>query len=230
MLHLLQSYLVRWVNVKSEHTISWSIQPHKKSINFGIFKHPRQGGSLTPSMLSASTFEPPPTPDPEAVDYQKDISGSRNASSTASEKLKSIGLTPISWFGKCEADKISQGTFNVPANEGGMYALVFDNTFSKQLSKTATFVLMTYPTNTPPQVGHQVSRAQAGSATSLAGRPSPNLRPSLARESTDSLKQQRGLGKRVVSTPAGRSQQQSSETMEGASTFYTGILQKRRRK
>jgi oxysterol-binding protein-related protein 3/6/7 len=219
------------VNVKSEHTISWSIQPHKKSINFGVFKHPGQGGSLTPSMLSASTFEPPPTPDPETADHPKDVSGSRNASSTATEKLKSIGLKPISWFGKCEADKISQGTYNVAPNEGGMYALVFDNTFSKQLSKTATFVLMTYPTNTPPQVGHQVNRAQAASTVSLAGRPSPKLRPSLARESSDSLKQQIGIGKRSVSTPSGRSQQQSSEKTDSAlSSFYTGILQKRRRK
>jgi hypothetical protein len=30
-----KSYLVRWVNVTSGHTISWSVQPHKKSLNFG---------------------------------------------------------------------------------------------------------------------------------------------------------------------------------------------------
>lgn len=29
---LLQSYIVRWVKVDEGHTISWSVQPHKKSM------------------------------------------------------------------------------------------------------------------------------------------------------------------------------------------------------
>ena len=29
---------MRWIHVSAANTISWSIQPHKKSLNFGIFK------------------------------------------------------------------------------------------------------------------------------------------------------------------------------------------------
>ncbi|KAK4692290.1 oxysterol-binding protein-related protein 3/6/7, partial [Lecanoromycetidae sp. Uapishka_2] len=87
---------VRWVNVKAEHTISWSIRPDKKSINFGIFKHPGSDGAPTPK-LPSSTFEPPPTPGLRPADGAvQESHSSRNASSTATEKLKSIGLKPVS--------------------------------------------------------------------------------------------------------------------------------------
>ncbi|KAI5295311.1 hypothetical protein KEM52_001762 [Ascosphaera acerosa] len=46
----LESYLVRWIYVQPKHTIAWSIQPHRKSLNFGIFKHP--------------FTQPPPSPSP----------------------------------------------------------------------------------------------------------------------------------------------------------------------
>ncbi len=32
---LAQSYIVRWVKVEAGHTISWSVQPHKKSMYGG---------------------------------------------------------------------------------------------------------------------------------------------------------------------------------------------------
>ncbi|KAK2757901.1 hypothetical protein FQN54_004307 [Arachnomyces sp. PD_36] len=215
-----KSYLVRWVNVRSEHTISWSIQPHKKSLNFGIFKHPGHTvGSVTPSdSNSVHSGEP------------KDA---RNASSSlnVTEKLKGIGLKPISWIGKCEADKISQGTYAVAQGEGGNYALVIDNTFSKQISKTATFVLLTYPSNAPPHSGHQVHHSQAVGAP-LTGPPqgSPMLKPT----------ENGGGNAEVVMEQTGRIRgwstskrppPRSSGSSNGPSNLvHTGILQKRRRR
>lgn len=36
-----QSYIVRWVKVDEGHTISWSVQPHKKSMYVLVFpSHP----------------------------------------------------------------------------------------------------------------------------------------------------------------------------------------------
>lgn len=196
---------MRWINVGASHTISWSIQPHKKSVNFGIFKHP--GGSTLSSNLPAS--------DSHSTDSNENLPataanpGSRNQPSAVIEKLTGIGLKPIKWVGKCEADRISQGTYDVPVKEAGNYALVFDNTFSKQISKTVTLVLLTYPTGLQPHGfgAPSISRSQpTGSSDSL---PQPRTRT-------------RGNSRSVPNA------QQSDST--APSTVHTGQLQKRRRK
>jgi len=40
------------------------------------------------------------------------------------EKLQGLGLKSVAWTGKCEADKVSLGRYDVQAGEGGMYGLV----------------------------------------------------------------------------------------------------------
>lgn len=135
--------------------------------------------------------------------------GSRNQQSAVIEKLTAIGLKPIKWIGKCEADRISQGTYDVPAKEAGNYALVFDNTFSKQISKTVTLVLLTYPTGLQPHgsAAASISRSQpTGSSDSL---PQPRTR-------------RRGNSRSTLNA-------QLSDPSE-SSTVHTGQLQKRRRK
>ncbi|KAJ5766455.1 uncharacterized protein N7511_004071 [Penicillium nucicola] len=198
-----KSYFVRWINVNANHTISWSIQPHKKSVNFGIFKHPGQTSSLG-SVLPAS--------DSQSTDSTENLPAtaanpSRNQQSAVIDKLTGIGLKQIKWTGKCEADKITQGTYDVPNSESGNYALVFDNTFSKQISKTLTLVLLTYPTGQPPHssVSNTLPRSQTGA-------------------STDSLPQ-----------PKTRRRGNSRATLNGQqelsnASVHTGLLQKRRRK
>ena len=147
--NITQSYLVRWVDVKADHTISWSIRPEKKSINFGIFKHPGSGSAPTPKFPSSS-FEPPPIPGlPRPDDPATGGASVHSTASTATEKLKSTGLKPVQWYGTYESNRVNAGKYDVPLGEGGMFALVFDNTFSKQHSKKATFVLLTYPQQVP---------------------------------------------------------------------------------
>ncbi|KAJ5296615.1 uncharacterized protein N7443_007508 [Penicillium atrosanguineum] len=162
-----KSYFVRWINVSANHTISWSIQPHKKSVNFGLFKHPGQSTQLS-SQLPASASHT--TDSNENLPATAATSGSRNQQSNVVEKLTGIGLKSIKWIGKCEANVVLQGTYDVPTGEGGDYALVFDNTFSKQVSKTLTLVLLTYPTGFQPHVSASASimRSQmSGSSESL---------------------------------------------------------------
>lgn len=218
--------------MKAEQTISWSIQPHKKSINFGLFKHPGNGLSITPNPSATSTIEPPPTPGVRPIGAPKDPLNAANASSSAIDKLKSIGLILISWYGKCEAEKVSTGKYDVPVNGGAMYALVFDNTFSKQTSKTATLVLMTYPTKAPPQFTHhkhplQTTSTPSGSTSSLPHKSNPILTPT--DRSSAELVGQNALGKTAASN--GRATLSSLEDSCGsAPEFYTGILRKRRRK
>jgi hypothetical protein len=122
---------------------------------------------------------------------------------------------------------VSTGKYDVPIDQGGMYALVFDNTFSKQFAKTATFALLTYPTSAPPSSSHHLHHFQAGplaaaSTISLGGKPSPRLAPQSV--STDSIQDH--------SRPALSAERPGSgdSHVPSSASFYTGVLQKRRRK
>ena len=227
-----QSYLVRWVNVPGNRTLSWSVQPHKKSINLGIFKHP--GGNapgINPS--AAATVEAPPTPqlDAEQASSQR-ASSTRNDASNASRKLQSLGLILLRWIGRCEAEEVATGSYDAPADQGGMYAIVFDNTFSKQISKTVTLMLMTYSTGSPPvisQYQHPLrNRLAAASSTSVNGRSSPTATPRSV-GSTDSL---RDTGSRSgACNDSGHQTLSLDPRGEGnRATQFAGILLKRRRK
>jgi hypothetical protein len=170
-------------------------------VNFGIFKHPGQSTQLSSHL---PTSESQSTDSTENLPATAAASGSRNQSSVI-DKLTGIGLKTIKWIGKCEANVISQGTYDVPANEGGNYALVFDNTFSKQISKTVTLVLLTYPTGFQPH----------GSAAASIARSQPS-------GSSESLTQ-----------PRTRRRGNSRSTLNAQlsdSSVHTGQLQKRRRK
>lgn len=121
------------------------------------------------------------------------------------------------------------GTYNVGEGEGGMYGLVFDNTFSRQVSKTATFVLMTHPTNAPPksQAHLHYSQAMAAGSTTSVAKSSPSLRP--VADSTDSLPQDSGLATTVRGGPATRKRGSTVKASDGGN-FHTGTLWKKRRK
>lgn len=110
-----------------------------------------------------------------------------------------------------------------------MYGMVFDNTHSKQLSKNVTFVVMTHPTSAPPKSGQQISFKQAmgRDRAGSTGRRSPSLVP--VDYSNEMLAPPT---KHKASMP--ELQRKSSRGVEwdkdGESTFYTGILSKKRRK
>ncbi|EON67585.1 hypothetical protein W97_06953 [Coniosporium apollinis CBS 100218] len=229
-----RSYLIRWVNVPSGHTISWTIQPHKKSLNFGVFKHPGGHGGLAPNLPpSSATLDPPPTPGLENATRPRGMSNaeSRNDKSRVIEKLQALGMKCVAWAGKVEADKASTGKYDVPEGEGGMYGLVFDNTFSKQVSKTATFVVMTYPTSAPPRSGQQLRVLQAppnASTISLAAQRSPGL-PAIS-DSTESLPQETRHVSATESRPRSAAGTDTDTRTAPPSTCYTGVLWKKRRK
>jgi len=226
-----QSYLVRWVHVAAGHSLSWSLQPHKKSLNVGVFKHP---GTATPLLPAEATFETAPsTPGPSTPALEpppttrgRGASTSRNDRTVVVEKLAALGLRQVHWHGKCEADRVAMGIYDVPPGEGGMYGLVFDNTFSKTVSKTATLVLMTYPTHAAPTPGHPMHHAlgpapapamTAASTTSL-----PRASPATgAAASSESLPSDR--------PPSQRAPASALASVTAASTL-TGVLHKKRRK
>lgn len=139
----------------------------------------------------------------------------------------------MSWYGTCEANRVSTGTYDVPQKEGGMYALVFDNTFAKSFAKSATFVLLTYPTGSPPQSNHHMRHIQGGSSESVTSvKDSSNARKApIKRESSDSAAQVTlsNSATRRGSDECKSKLQGESENRSG-SNFFTGVLQKKRRK
>ncbi|RYP91759.1 hypothetical protein DL770_002103 [Monosporascus sp. CRB-9-2] len=201
--------------------------PHKKSINFGIVKHPGSGATglaTNPEDANSSAYE---YVDGTANNGKSGLFSKRDAG-TAQEQLASKGFILMKWHGKCEADKVSMGTFDVASGQGGMFGMVFDNTFSKQTSKTATFVLLTYPTGQPPQGAHNLPHLQAGSHANISktnlAKPSSHLGAAVA-DSTDSLPSHDPETRKRATSTAGRSDAGSTLT-----THHTGTLLKRRRK
>ncbi|KAM3425362.1 Oxysterol-binding protein-like protein C23H4.01c [Cercospora zeina] len=230
-----KSYVVRWIQVPEQHSISWSIQPNKKSINFGVFKHPgtRNGSLPSEEMVENTAKDALATPALDGVERPKQVP--RRPSVTEGkgdvvEKLLNVGIKSVAWAGRCEADKVAVGRYDVPVGEGGAYGLVFDNTFSKQTSKQVTLVLMTHPTNAPPKSGHHLHYSQAFSSHSgntVSGKSSsPSLRP--ANDSNESLAS--NMHRAVLEDPRPHSKGGVETKGTEGSTFYTGTLYKKKRK
>ncbi|KAL9591378.1 MAG: hypothetical protein Q9179_007783, partial [Wetmoreana sp. 5 TL-2023] len=110
-----------------------------------------------------------------------------------------------------------------------MYGLVFDNTFSKKVSKSVTFVLLTFPTSSFPPTNHQIQGRPAANAAHHEHR---NRRTKLGpRESSDSVSQT-GASTLDAADRLNEFQQerQSQPSGTNGSNYFTGVLQKRRRK
>lgn len=206
------------MHAKSNTTISWTIQPHKRSVNLGLFKHPGalaslpSVGGLPPLSATSTRTEEEHEQQPEVVD-----------------RLENIGLKQVIKLGKCEADKFTQGRYDVPYGEGGHYAVVFDNTFSKSTGKMVTFFLLQYPTSAQNQISfgaqsHQHTSAMASAMTSvpMGSKPSPRIG---AKQSVDSLKIAADATPKL--TPALAT---PKLTVTNSGQVFQGILHKRRRK
>lgn len=143
---------------------------------------------------------------------------------TAKELLENKGFLPIKWCGKYEADKVSMDTYDVQAGGSGMYGLVFDNTFSKQTSKMATFVILTYPIGQPPQSSNNLPNIQI-----------PKTRPSQSSLAKTGVATQDGDPTASVdsfhSNPRARAVSLGARSDGGSSLVtHVGTLSKRRRK
>lgn len=186
---------------------------------FGIVKHPGSGATTFTSSGDDVTSGLAQT---QGVDEGK--AKNLKKETTAQDLLVNKGFLPIEWVGKCEADKVSIGTYDVGPGGGGMYGLVFDNTFSKQTSKTATFVVLTYPTGSAPQTSNHLPNLQIPKARpsqgSLGNQSTPRLDGD-ASTSVDSLHNAAFVGR--VRSASGRSDGPPSHC-------HFGNLSKRRRK
>lgn len=156
-----KSFVIKWVTTSEGSTITWQVKPIKKSINFGLYYHGRDVGSIdmgTSSRRSSVT----------------------SGGSTMQEKLQSSGLEQVLWHGKCLADELVRGSFTVDQGKGGVYAFVFDNTFSKQTAKKALFSQSVTPPAGSVAIGSRLRVNSVGSMTqnsTVVGSNSPGKAP-----------------------------------------------------
>ena len=114
-----------------------------------------------------------------------------------------------------------------------MYALVFDNTFAKSFAKSATFVLLTYPTGSPPQSNHHIHHIQGSSTeTATNSKDIANSRKvTLKRESSDHAAQiSPSFSANRRRSDECKIKRQGESENKSSSDFFTGVLQKKRRK
>ena len=215
--------------MKEECTVRWTLRPDKKSINFGLFKHP-SSAFVPSSKPPSSTFQAPPSPALQPELGSPDIGETAKSPSKAIEKLQSVGLKLVKWYGSCEANRVFTGQWDVALGEGGMYALAFDNTFSKQHSKRVTFAHLIYPTRSPPKTDYSIQHPQSqGFLLDV----SPNASSTQPKQSTwqtspDSISQTGSASRNVEKQVSHDVLPETGQMVH--SSFFTGTLQKRRRR
>lgn len=148
----------------------------------------------------------------------------------AQEQLSKKGFIMVKWHGKCAADKVTTGTHDVAVGKGGMYGMVFDNTFSKQTSKNATFVVLTHPIGTAPQPSRNNTLASlsggsnANTSSVSLGRTTTHQSPRIGANASESLD---SLHSHLPPAAAARP---GTSVGSASANCHTGILNKRRRK
>lgn len=145
-----KSYSVKWVKLPMKSELKWSIKPIKNSINLAIYKHldQQQTGTPPPTMGSESILD---TLSIDAVNQlsskifnipttitKGDTSVSYSSSTLPNGgELKFEHLKREYSIGRCPGDIVKNGSFI--SESGGLYAFIFDNTFSKTKSKKINF-------------------------------------------------------------------------------------------
>lgn len=117
-----KAHLIKWVEAPGGSVISWQVKPIKKSINFGIFRHSKARASGAEGGINHLTGQ-----------------GQLPPGASITDRLQSSGLEEVIWHGRCDSGVLLNGSYGVKPEEGGMFALVFDNTFSKTTAKTVLF-------------------------------------------------------------------------------------------
>lgn len=120
-----KDFLIKWINAPSNSVVNWNITPLKKSINFSIYK------KNTPNDVDISDS----THDNERSDSLSSVIN--GLVRTKSKNSFSSELSLIRNYDKLLAEETVKGKLNV--TNGGMFAFIFDNSFSKTISKKVKF-------------------------------------------------------------------------------------------
>ncbi|KAK7206802.1 Oxysterol-binding protein-domain-containing protein [Myxozyma melibiosi] len=247
-----KDFVVKWISVPDNGSVRWQIRPNKKSINFGIFRRlPGASDSTTalapnagsnPAAAAAAAGRTRSSSSVTVISPTGTTHGTAPAG-TLHERLRNSGLTPVYWHGKCHAHSILKGSYHVPKNSGGMFAFVFDNTFSKTLSKTVQFAhsiesqdatysegmtattTMAAPKRRRSTAHHPSTKGNRNSVLASQSQPSPPVPPTILHTHSDNS---------VPNLATQRAVSASSSTLVPQTgvddRFHSGILLKKRRK
>ncbi|CAL1216134.1 unnamed protein product [Candida parapsilosis] len=148
-----KDFLIKWINAPQDSTIDWQVKPLKKSINFAFYQKrddtTSSQSSLDASDRSAALSELAPPPPPQQSRTRTGSTASVNQfkksndvykSKSRTSTLSSIGQSDLSLiknYNKLIANELVHGKFHTAT--GGMFAFVFDNSFSKTIAKSVEF-------------------------------------------------------------------------------------------
>ncbi|KAF6071351.1 Oxysterol-binding family protein [Candida albicans] len=150
-----KDFLIKWINAPDNSIIDWEAKPLKKSINFSFYKKKEESLNQSETSLldtnSTAALEPPTAiaPPPQRTRSRSASTASVNQftksndvyrSKSRASTLLSINesdLILIKNYNKLVANELIHGKFEV--EKGGMFAFVFDNSFSKTIAKSVQF-------------------------------------------------------------------------------------------
>lgn len=158
-----KDFLIKWVYAPDNCSIVWEAKPLRKTINFGIYKkndfnnsvdslgsYAAEPGYNQDQNANSPFLEPLEAPDsmpmnrmrsPSVTSVNKitELSIYKTKSRTASftNSLSNSNLNLLKNYQKLIPGELVKGTFEV--TKGGMFAFIFDNSFSKTTSKKVLF-------------------------------------------------------------------------------------------
>lgn len=150
-----KDFLIKWINAPDNSIIDWEAKPLKKSINFSFYKKKEESLNQSETSLldtnSTAALEPPTaivappqrtrsrsasTASVNQFTKSNDVYRSKSRASTLLS-INESDLILIKNYNKLVANELIHGKFEV--EKGGMFAFVFDNSFSKTIAKLVQF-------------------------------------------------------------------------------------------
>ncbi|EPX74913.1 sterol binding ankyrin repeat protein [Schizosaccharomyces octosporus yFS286] len=138
-----KSLLIQWLNVKPNSLLSWQIHVKRKSIKYDIYYKRTKG-------TSGNEYKFPAVLDARQQQQQQ-------TQETEIQKLNAAGLELFYQGERCMAEKPNDGSVSI--EKGGLYAFVFDNTFSKTTPKIISFLISVQ--SFPGSVRHNINSSGA---------------------------------------------------------------------
>ncbi|WEJ97208.1 Oxysterol-binding protein 3 [Yamadazyma tenuis] len=150
-----KDFLIKWVNVPENSLVDWQIKPLKRSINFSIYRKRDVNESETSflgdekyrelnnssSTVNSTTSTPNSRIRSSSVTSVNKITEpfykTKSRSSTLSSNISNGDLVLVKNYNKLISDELVRGKLNV--SRPGIYAFIFDNTFSKSTGKKILF-------------------------------------------------------------------------------------------
>lgn len=147
-----KDFLVKWVYAPDNSIIDWQIKPLKKSINFAIYRKNESSDGTKEAPENSLPRSTSSLSKDDALNGSVDSLGSnissvnlansnvyktRSRSNTFTNNLNHSDLTLVKDYKKLISDELVHGKYEI--EKGGVFAFIFDNSFSKTILKKILF-------------------------------------------------------------------------------------------